>query len=104
RGGGRSPLQGVGHPALVPARIAEIVEESPGHLRVRGQAVLDQDAHSRMNLVGCVADLEVRLARDRLGQMYARRRRAPGVELPERFPRGPARAVQMIDELDDVVL
>ena len=61
-------------------------------------------AHARVHLVGRVARLEVRLARHRLGHVHGRGRGTPGVELPERLARGPARAVEVVDEPDDVVL
>src|SRR5262245_24281177 len=99
-----SPLQRVGHPPLVPARIAEVVEERSRHLRVRWEPVFDEDPHSCVNLVRRVADLEIGFARDRLGHMRAGRCRAPGVELPQRLPRGPSCAIEVVHELHDVVL
>src|SRR5678815_846534 len=62
-----SPLEGVGHPALVPARVAQVVKERARHLRVRREAVLVHAAHARVHLVRRVARLEVALAGHRLG-------------------------------------
>src|SRR5262249_49400441 len=44
------PVEGIGHTALVPARVTEVVEQGSGHLRMRGEPVLDQHAHARVNL------------------------------------------------------
>ena len=57
-----------------------------------------------VHLVGGVARLQVRLARDGLRHVDGGGRGPPGVELPERLARRPARAVEVVDEPDDVVL
>src|SRR6188474_3336692 len=46
-----SPFEGVGHPTLVPARIAQIVKERARHLHMRREAVLVHTAHARVHLV-----------------------------------------------------
>ena len=69
-----------------------------------GQAVLGEAALAGVHLVGGVARFEVALARDRFGQVHGVGGRASRVELPERFGRGPARTVEMIDQPDDVIL
>src|SRR5678810_310570 len=52
-----SPLEGVGHPALVPARVTQVVKERARHLRVRREAVLVHAAHARVHLVRLVNHL-----------------------------------------------
>src|SRR5262249_24198508 len=98
------PVESVSHLPLVPPRLAEIVKERARHLSVSDEAVLHEHTHAGMHFVRGIADVEIRLAGHSLGQMHARGGRAPGVELPERLPRGPARAVQMVHETNDVVL
>src|SRR5262245_251031 len=56
------PRQRVGHPPLVPARIAEMREERARHLRVSDEPVLEQAPLPGVNLVGGVARFHIALA------------------------------------------
>src|SRR5262245_24897583 len=99
-----SPREGVGHAALVPLRIAEVVEQRPRHLRVRRQPVLDQDAHAGVHLVSGVTGFEVGLAGHGFCEVNAGGGGPSRVELPQRFPCRPARAVEVVHQTNDVVL
>src|SRR5262249_18166958 len=98
------PVERVSHRAFMPPRLPEVMEESPRHLSVSNEPVLHEHTHPGVNFVGGITDVEIGLARHRLGHMHTRGGRAPGVELPERLPGGPPRAVQVVHEPDDVVL
>ena len=86
------------------ARVAQEVVERPRHARVERQPVLARHAHAGVDFVRVIAGFVVALGRHRFGEMDARRVVAPGVQLPQRFVSRPARGVQMVDYLHDMIL
>ena len=86
------------------AGAAEVVVEGAGHAGVQGETVLADDADARVHVVRGVAGEVVALARERGGHVHPALRGTPGVELPERLVGRPARGVEVVHDVDDVVL
>src|SRR6266850_7306889 len=99
-----SPVEDIGHPPLVPARIAEIRKQRARHPGVGHQPVLDEAALPGVDLVGGVARLQVGLAAHRLRHVHGVRGGMARVELPQRLGGRPASGVEVIHETDDVIL
>src|SRR5207244_1394332 len=70
---GVSPRQRISHAPLVPPRIPKVSEQSPRHLGVRRETVLDETPLARVYFVGRVTRFEVGLAADGLRHVDSRR-------------------------------